>query len=65
MEIPEALAPELLALGHFVLRSVVALSSIARLLRAPRTHLRTHLDPPTHIPHDFPGRTMWGPIARA
>jgi hypothetical protein len=65
MEIPDALAPELLALGHFVLRSLVALSSITRMLRAPRARLRAQLEPPTRIPHDFPGRTMWGPIARA
>ena len=70
MEIPEVIAPELLVLGHVVLRGLVAVSSFVRVLspdrwRRARARLREQLEPPATIPHDFPGRTMWGPILHA
>lgn len=71
MEIPEALAPELVVLGHVVLRGLVAVSSVVRVLRTPhllrdvRARLRAQLEPPITIPHDFPGRNVWGPVLQA
>lgn len=70
MEIPEVLAPELFVLGSVVLRSLVALTSVARVLHPHRwrdahARLRAQLEPPMTIPRDFPGRTMWGPILHA
>ncbi len=71
MAIPEALAPELLVLGHVVLRGVVAVTSAVRWLRAPhvlrraRARLRPQLAAPESFEGNFPGRTMWGPTLYA
>ena len=56
MEIPEALAPELLVFGRVVLRGLVAAASVARWLRGARRaphrfleahdRMRTELEPP-------------------